>query len=379
MLSTGPRVRVLRSGILFALYLLFIRRLTPRRNATALCCHSNSHCAKIEQQNGPPWINAPCPFKSRASPPLCTSDQIKRGTWKLVRHAKPPYIPTFLHWRNECYTIHQLKSATHWDSYQWIPEAASLRACRFHHFEKNEFCHLAANKTIAFVGDSLSLEHYSDLAHQVGFSGNIDSVWDKKREMCFTSKTCLDSVVLMFCRTFWLEILNSVLQNNEIDILILNTGAWYNPDADFLNKVERRYGAIQDWKGKCNDKKRNCQLIWRTTLPGHPQCERFEKPATSALKMELHILNQSLYQRGQEKFHWWDFSRQTRLLIESLKKQFGDEIDFLPAYDMALLRPDAHKIRFSPKGVPDCLHFCALSGVGSAMTDAFFHLMKSRN
>ena len=45
--------------------------------------------------------------------PLCTTNQIKIGSWKPVRYAKPPYIPTFLQWRNECYTYQQLESATH--------------------------------------------------------------------------------------------------------------------------------------------------------------------------------------------------------------------------------------------------------------------------
>ena len=111
--------------------------------------------------------------------PLCSMEQIKTGAWKPVRLDKPPYIPTYLQWREECYDLKDLQKAPHWDTYEWEPFATHDQNCSFVPWNEEDFCSLTRNKTIAVVGDSLSLEHFNALAHQLGFVGSMEQVWDK--------------------------------------------------------------------------------------------------------------------------------------------------------------------------------------------------------
>lgn len=175
--------------------------------------------------------------------PLCTMDQIKTGIWEPVRHDKPPYIPIYLQTRNECYSFKELEMASYFDNYAWQPSAVSNGLCHYPRFERQEFCQLAKNKTIAFLGDSLTLELFSDLAHQAGFRVDVDAVWDKKNThatfVLNKNSSCNQTATLIYRRTFWLEALSEFLQDYTPNVLVINTGAWYNPDKKFLNYVER--------------------------------------------------------------------------------------------------------------------------------------------
>ena len=181
----------------------------------------------------------------------------------------------------------------------------------------------------------------------------------------------------MYRRTFWVEVLNAFLDEFTPNILVINTGSWYKGDGEFLNGVKRRYGAITKWKQKCRLLHMDCQLIWRTTLPGHTNCQHFDQPATSVEQMTNYISNRSHYNTEKQwGFHWQDFAHQTELITKSLQEKLEFDVDILPAYDLAILRPDAH--RYTQDGQYECLHFCALSGVANALTEVLMQLMRLR-
>lgn len=320
--------------------------------------------------------------------PLCTMEQVKTGAWKPVRLPKPPFIPTYLQFRNECYTNDQVRSAPHWDTYDWEPLAVSKGACAFPAWDANEFCELSRDKTIAIVGDSLSLEHFTALAHQLGYTGNTDDIWRPEFEgENFIVKVCNGQTTLLHRRSFFLErmLMAHMLDAVTPDVMVLNRGSWYANDVALLRGIGRISPILQAYQSKCRSEKHSdCHLIWRTTVPGHPGCMHFTKPATSVAAMEAHIANLSLYSKfGQGKFHWWDFAHQNSLAVERLREKLSvdnsssAELDVMPAYEINILRPDLHTLS-NRTDETDCLHNCALAGKTTVYNQLLLHLMRLR-
>jgi hypothetical protein len=54
----------------------------------------------------------------------------------------------------------------------------------------------------------------------------------------------------------------------------------------------------------------SCQLFWRTSVPGHPECHKFEAPVNDLQRVEAHISNLSLYNDHTLKYHWYDYQHQ---------------------------------------------------------------------
>lgn len=317
--------------------------------------------------------NEPSPRSSLL--PLCTMEQVKTGIWKPIRLPKPPFIPTYLQFRNECYTNDELQNAPHWDTHYWEPTD-----CSFPPWDADEFCALSKNKTIAIIGDSLSLEHFSALAHQLGFFGNIDDVWKKEADgKNYIVSVCDHQTTLLYRRTFFLEprMLADVLSIITPDIMVLNRGSWFSVDGKLLKSMKRLGPVLQTYQETCRNASLDCQLIWRTTVPGHPDCRQFTEPATSIAAMEAHIANLSLYSRyGRGKFHWWDFSRQNSLVVDLLQEWVSVD-NIMPAYDINILRPDQHTMENRSNEI-DCLHNCGVSGKVTVYNQLLLQMMKLR-
>lgn len=283
---------------------------------------------------------------------LCSRSEIRQGAWKPRRFDRLPYLAKQLD-KKQCYNQTHLE-LPYWDSYEWKPHAD----CEFTQWDSNLFCSLTTNMTIAILGDSSSLEHYSSLVNILGVK-NVDeeAVYREGGPDGFDLMACNNRTRLIFVRNNWLRGVGKLLLNPNLNIIILNRGAWYSPDDELLKNVEQRIiGNLRAWHQRCNETGRHCQFFWRTTVPGHPWCTNFTKPATSIDEMEAWIANLSHYLPDQQNYHWWDFARQNGLVLDLLNKSLGDLGSFynvIDAYEINVLRPDDHVGKHG-----DCFHNC---------------------
>lgn len=317
--------------------------------------------------------------------PLCNMEQLKKGRWEPHRFPKPPYNPVqgIKTKKNNgqwpCYGEDGPNMSQPLDTFKWNANSVSDQTCSFPQRDfATDFCELAYNKTVAFLGDSITLEQFEDLALSTGVKGiDIASIlWDKKNHgSTLIVKTCAhQTTTLMFRRTHFLEIVSDFLNNATPDILLLNTGQWYTNKV--VKLIERRYDTIKEWQAKCKILGKDCQLIWRTTVPGHPFCTKYTEPAISVEKMEQLVANISWYpiRKGEPQYHWWDFKHQNQLVMNSLdQSELG--FDVLPSYDFLILRPDVHR-KLTPEGTPDCAHACLLEGSVSLVNQLFLQLIR---
>jgi hypothetical protein len=94
----------------------------------------------------------------------------------------------------------------------------------------------------------------------------------------------------------------------------------------------------------CTEKERDCLLIWRTTVPGHPDCAQYNEPSNSVAEME-ELVN-SYTNSG---YNWEKFKIQNQLVLEAFAHT-NLTYEVMDAYFINILRPDMH-----PSSA-DCLH-----------------------
>lgn len=246
--------------------------------------------------------------------------------------------------------------------HQWvIPQE---EGCTFRQFEAERLCHILENRTIAFFGDSLTFQQYNSLAYMMN-ARNILRFQSK----CF-SQACENST----SRLYWLrdnqataEKWKTMIRNINPAIVVLNRGAHYTPTNQMLTELEDTLESALEWQQDCDEKQRDCVLLWRTTAPGYPDCQQHPGPITNAAQAEATIGNQTWYERPifRQQFHWYEFVDQNKLvedLIQGFVEKKNLRISFLDFYDMAILRPDHHMSE------QDCLHYCQPGPMDAANT-----------
>ena len=71
-------------------------------------------------------------------------------------------------------------------------------------------------RTISFIGDSLTLEHYNSLAHLLGFVGSMEEVWERGKTGSLTLHFCENnSTTLHFQRSNYLEVCSGCTITNH--------------------------------------------------------------------------------------------------------------------------------------------------------------------
>jgi hypothetical protein len=146
---------------------------------------------------------------------------------------------------------------------------------------------------------------------------------------------------------------------------VINRGAHYIKDNDLMRSINEAIGHVQNWQRRCKHENKACQLIWRTTVPGHPGCRgRFEKPVNNLIMMENLVAS-------QPEHHWEKFQHQNELIIQALKES---QVNFsiLDAYHINILRPDGHVVGGEKN---DCLHSCMGSKI-DVYSQILMHLIK---
>jgi len=332
-----------------------------------------------------------------SSRPLCTREQIRQGTWMPKQYDKLPYLPRQLDIKT-CYAEADLHKP--WNSYEWQPRDAS--SCELTQWDSNLFCTLTQNQTVFIMGDSLSLEHYSALVHILGVTDFYDEEayvkGDAKQKFVFyvcphnTTRLVFFRQDYLFPKTVKKQLdKESYATDIEPDIVVFNRGAWYAADDALAKRVIQLGPLLHQWQERCRTRQNitkhsmyaatggmaSCIFIWRTTVPGVPNCTDFSKPATNLEEMEQWTQNVSHYIGNSFRWHWYDFAHQNQFLLnEIFPKEWPAALDYhvMDAYEINLLRPD-DKISRAGKKV-DCFHNCAPSSTTLLYNQLLLHIMR---
>jgi hypothetical protein len=323
--------------------------------------NSNSSSADRDGSDGAasPWH----------APNLCRRDQIADGKWVPEHLAKPPYLPPSNNTR--CGPAAMYSSTEGWDTYQWVPNDSVANstsntrsnggaACTFTGWDKDMFCELAKHATVTIIGDSLSWEHCMSLVSLLGVRPHHEyQDVSLQRNVNVGHAACPGGLAtIVYRRDDDLSKVRSAVffedgSNNVIpQVVVLNRGAHYANDTEFLDGIRSALDVVEEWLGRCDQLSIKCHFFWRTTVPGHHHCHAFTAPVNDADAMEAHVANLSQYDDTARGYHWHDFQHQNLLAEAELNKR-GPRLPhrILDGYHINLLRPDRHSLK-------DCLHSC---------------------
>lgn len=152
---------------------------------------------------------------------------------------------------------------------------------------------------------------------------------------------------------------NEVWEGQESSILLLNTGAhWTAPDFDIPHEhdLERLSRAVASKLFERLVRMPRWSILYRTTSPGHPNCDRASTPVYPALPF-MNALGEAA------SWNWHSFGRLSDIWADALNQVAPDghavdtgdaasrgRVLLLNVTDMTGQRPDAHR------GNTDCLH-----------------------
>jgi len=183
---------------------------------------------------------------------------------------------------------------------------------------------------------------------------------------------CNNTSILIGGKDFYLnDRVAEIIDSHSPDVLVLNRGAHYVPDWKLLNDLRTNiFPTLEDWQAKCNlNKNKNkkggddCLLIWRTTVPGHPDCMAYQEPMQSVEKME-----EIIAANNNSNYHWHDFSHQNELVLNAFQQQTNLTYQVMDTYSINILRPDLHLTK------TDCLHTCMPDDLTSSWL--FHHMLQ---
>jgi len=312
---------------------------------------------------------------------LCTVEETRHGLWVPVTLDKPPYIPT----KSKCYTTEELQNATSWPYYHWHPFGNANGECRFDQWDADLFCTLAYNKTVGFMGDSLTWEQFASLAGLLGIQVGahnelrftLKDGQSYNQEIPMSLRVCNGNTKLGFYRNKYILYPRYFLKEINPDVMVFNRGAHIASNEDLVHGYGNKKGEsgmlsliedLHEYQEKsCRRQGRDCLSIWRTTSPGHPQCSNFTKPESNVTKMKEWISDDETLHR----YGWWNFQKTDQMILNMFRNASTSlfNFDVLRAYDINILRPDAHV------GSDDCLHNCD-PGAADVYNTMLLHLMQ---
>ena len=134
-------------------------------------------------------------------PVFCNREQIRKGQWKKIQRERAPY-KSKEPWESSCYRKngsreHQLEQSPFQD-WEWhipttsdhhtttlIDHNTSDNNCVFHsQFDVHRFCHLTINRTIAFLGDSITWQQFRSLNWLINATDLQSSATIHRTEAC---------------------------------------------------------------------------------------------------------------------------------------------------------------------------------------------------
>ena len=276
---------------------------------------------------------------------LCTIADLKYGRWVSVELDTPPYTPMMGEVQQK--TCPDFRPTESFNTFHWEPHMAEQTKCIFQPFSAESYCQIMNNRTAAIVGDSTSFDHYLSLTHLLGIPQSLPRA--RKKDALLISNICNNRSRLVGKRDFYLESLSSIIEQFSPDVLVLNRGAHYTPDDELKHHmVDTVFPILQEWQTTCKIEGKLCELIWRTTVPGHPNCTSFSQPSANITEMEELVSSAATI---NPTYNWDRFKGQNELMLNELKKT-SLNYEVMDAYEINILRPDMHP------SSNDCLHTC---------------------
>lgn len=228
---------------------------------------------------------------SQASDNLCTREEVKEGVWSPVTLPEIPYVP---HLR--CLPGENYESGKPWKTWDWQPLAVKAGNCTLLQWSASRFCSLAHFATVAIVGDSLSWEQYASLVQLLGLQTSEQRQYDSLLQgKIIVDHVCQGQVRLIYLRDDYLTQVARVIKTTSPNVLILNRGAHFTADVALETDLRNLTADLIEWQNACEASQRPCQLLVRTTVPGHPQCWNFTEPVNSVREMEAQVADLSKY------------------------------------------------------------------------------------
>ena len=341
--------------------------LATNCNASSILTDLTGHVASgDETKNSPPKKNTN----------LCPIQDLKNGRFVNQTFNRPLFTPRRGQVQQNTCNPNLFQPNQTFHNYVWEPSAVHSKGCTYVSFDKDSYCRIMRNKTIAILGDSISLDHFLSISHLLGVphalpkakykfallkshvcndmsnsgvvSNNNDGVSnnanDGSNRNTGSNHSGITTSTLLGKRDFYRNSVQDIANEYFPDVLVLNRGAHYVSDDELLGHLNNTlFSQLNDWQERCrlNDKK--CLLIWRTSVPGHPNCTQFTKPSDSVKEMEELIL------QGGGHFHWDQFKEQNELVLEAFQRT-NLSYKVMDSYHVNILRPDLHR------GKDDCLH-----------------------
>lgn len=225
-------------------------------------------------------------FFQKDGPRLCEREEIIHGQWKSVALKRRPYIMPVV--ELQCRDIVTQKTKPYM-YHEWVPDTAP--SCELTPWHKVLFCKILKKATILIVGDSLSFEHYTSLVELTGSHLHHGLGHQSKfLNMNIDSPVCNGHVRVTHRRDERLLNLSASLLDREPDffpqVLVLNRGAHYANDTVLLENIRENLKYVKIWLNECDDLGIKCHFFWRTTTPGHPQCQLYDGPVNNLTQME---------------------------------------------------------------------------------------------
>uniref|UniRef100_A0A7S4AJ74 SGNH domain-containing protein n=1 Tax=Pseudo-nitzschia australis TaxID=44445 RepID=A0A7S4AJ74_9STRA len=313
---------------------------------------------------------------------LCSRERIRGGHWKAVEREKALYTLPSEAWERSCYQKEQFETKSapiqdwEWTADDNVPDDKD--DCSFASFDVNRFCQLNSNRSIAFLGDSISWQQFNSLNLLIG------AIDEHRQRSIIKTNACNESTKLLWMRDNYASArgLDKIIKLSDPDLIVFNRGAHYVNNFVLATELNATLVRAFEWQQDCDRRsdKKGCLLVWRTTAPGFPDCDNVPGPiGTGAINRTLAkamISNSShpWYKASpkRQEFHWWDFADQNTMVEDLFQTQIlllqGLRISFIDFYEMAILRPDLHI------GRGDCLHYC-LPGPFDAVNAVLLHEM----
>jgi len=313
--------------------------------------------------------------------------------------------------RNRCFGSNVNKGYR----YIWQPnqddDKAGDKRFEWHAWNKRKMCEIMRGRNLLIMGDSLSEELYLTLVsaalaeffveeetfaaaysfnstHKQAAREQIEKLRSEKLGTCLyfceeRAAACVDRLNVdcgampNFEVSFqWSDHL--ILQEGEewnnfaerlrthnVNMIWMNTGAHYYDSINLLPELANTMRRIYALDG-------NISVVYRSTPPGHMQCEKSfaVSPINSSVEeaaANVFVLNMA----AKSSYHWSDFDVQNEAIREMLRQQFPQTL-LVDVFNSTLLRPDAHV-----GGVLyDCLHYCTPGPVDGWLEAIFNALMR---
>ena len=292
---------------------------SKNRMVGLLCAATMLFCTYQSVLNSPSTIDAlseHVPHKNDKR--LCTRSQIRRGRWVAATYDKLPY-PHLIEDRDSN------GSAMSHRTYDW---KVSDEECDFTEWDNDDFCALIEKQDrMLFLGDSLMREQYTDLIRRFGFNNSLDEMFHghdlMDRSLCQKANSPY----------LWLRVVRNgptrfrrmkqVISTFRGNIIVANIGVHYTPGDDFGKFMDRLISWLRHWQDTalaCQAKSRTgtspCLVIWKTSVPGHPNCKDFAQPSSNVTEMEALVVNPMMYNNKAEynKYGGWAMKYQNRIV-----------------------------------------------------------------